>query len=78
MIQRLVLALIRAYQRFFSRDHSIYHKWKYPLGFCPFYPSCSEYTYQVIQKRGLFVGVLKSIWRITRCHPWAKGGQDLP
>ncbi len=72
-----VLWLIRLYQKTISPDHG-WFKAKYPQGFCPFYPSCSEYGYQVIKKRGLLAGVPLTLWRIIRCHPWTKGGVDLP
>jgi putative membrane protein insertion efficiency factor len=71
------LFFIKLYQKTLSPDHGFFKK-KYSAGFCPFYPSCSEYSFQVIKKRGIFIGVPKAIWRILRCHPWTKGGVDLP
>jgi uncharacterized protein len=43
---------------------------------CRYYPSCSAYTLQAIQQRGLIVGSALGAYRIVRCHPWAKGGVD--
>ncbi len=37
---------------------------------CKFYPSCSEYTKQAVNKYGVFFGSFKAILRIFRCHPW--------
>ncbi|MBI5254165.1 membrane protein insertion efficiency factor YidD [Candidatus Falkowbacteria bacterium] len=71
------LFLIRLYQKTFSPDHGWFRA-KFPHGYCRFYPSCSEYAYQAIKKRGLVIGTLKSAWRIIRCNPWGKGGVDLP
>jgi len=43
---------------------------------CRFSPTCSEYTYQAVEKYGVLQGVLMGLKRIFRCHPWAKGGHD--
>ncbi|HWA64523.1 MAG TPA: membrane protein insertion efficiency factor YidD [Candidatus Paceibacterota bacterium] len=45
---------------------------------CKYYPSCSQYAELAIKERGIFVGSLKSIWRIIRCNPWSRGGIDFP
>lgn len=73
----LVLLLIRLYQKTLSPDHGWFRA-KYPQGFCRFYPSCSEYGYQVIKKRGILIGIPLTLWRIARCNPWSKGGLDKP
>lgn len=43
---------------------------------CRFYPSCSDYSIQAINKYGVIKGGAKSIWRILRCNPFNKGGID--
>ena len=43
---------------------------------CKFYPTCSEYAIQAIQKYGAFKGTILSIKRILRCNPFSKGGYD--
>ena len=43
---------------------------------CRFYPSCSEYTKQAIDKYGIIRGSLKGLKRILKCHPFNKGGVD--
>jgi len=43
---------------------------------CRFYPSCSEYTKDAIEKYGLLAGSFKGIKRILKCHPFSKGGYD--
>jgi len=45
---------------------------------CRFEPSCSEYCYLAIERYGAWKGLGRGIKRITRCHPWNKGGLDLP
>ena len=65
--QRIVLAVIRFYQRFLS-----------PLlgSNCRFYPTCSNYTYEAIAKYGVRKGGWMGLRRIGRCHPWNAGGFD--
>jgi len=47
-------------------------------GGCRFYPSCSEYAVQVIERDGPWRGGLKALRRIGRCTPLQPGGLDLP
>ncbi len=66
-MKRLVLGLIRFYKRFVS-----------PLlpPSCIYYPTCSEYTYQAIEKYGILRGSWMGFLRILRCNPFARGGHD--
>jgi len=43
---------------------------------CKFYPTCSEYTKQAIEKYGAIKGLFLGIKRIFRCNPFSKGGYD--
>jgi len=43
---------------------------------CRFYPTCSAYAKEAIVKKGIFKGLILSLWRILRCHPYSKGGFD--
>ena len=43
---------------------------------CKFYPTCSEYTKQAIEKYGAGKGILLGIYRIIRCNPFSRGGYD--
>ncbi len=43
---------------------------------CKFYPTCSDYTKQSIEKYGVIKGVFLGIKRILRCNPFSKGGYD--
>ncbi|MBI2038167.1 MAG: membrane protein insertion efficiency factor YidD [Candidatus Magasanikbacteria bacterium] len=72
-----ILLLIKLYQKTISPDHGLFKR-AFPYGYCRFYPTCSEYGYQTIKKNGLVVGGFKAAWRILRCNPWGKGGEDLP
>ena len=43
---------------------------------CKFYPTCSEYTIQAIEKYGCLKGSFLGIKRIMKCNPFSKGGYD--
>lgn len=75
MIKSVVLGIIRLYQKTLSFDHGIVGK-VFGERFCRFYPSCSEYSYQAIERYGIFRGSWMGLKRIIRCHPWNDGGYD--
>lgn len=64
---RLMIRFIRAYQCFIS-----------PVlpPACRFYPTCSEYGVQSIEKFGFFKGIWRIMRRLMRCHPFNPGGFD--
>ncbi len=43
---------------------------------CRYYPTCSAYAMQAIQRFGAGKGMLLAAARLLRCHPWAPGGVD--
>lgn len=43
---------------------------------CRFYPTCSTYFMQALQKYGFFRGSYLGMKRIIKCHPWNPGGYD--
>jgi len=43
---------------------------------CRFYPSCSEYAHEAIQRHGMIAGSVLAVKRVLRCHPWHPGGVD--
>ena len=63
----LFMGLIRLYQQTISRV--------LPSS-CRFYPSCSQYGYEAIQKYGALRGSWMAVKRIGRCHPFNPGGYD--
>ncbi len=65
--RRLLVLLIRGYQRFLS-----------PLTppTCRFYPSCSAYAVIALERHGVVRGTRRAVWRILRCNPWNPGGVD--
>ncbi len=67
MMKKICTKLIEFYQKNIS-------PW---LGHnCKYYPTCSEYTKQAIEKYGAVRGTIKGIKRILRCNPFSKGGYD--
>lgn len=43
---------------------------------CRFYPSCSDYAKEALQKKGAFFGSWLTIKRLLKCHPYHPGGHD--
>lgn len=43
---------------------------------CKFYPTCSEYTVEAIEKYGFIKGFFLGMKRILKCNPFSKGGYD--
>jgi putative membrane protein insertion efficiency factor len=66
-VRTIFIFLIKLYQRTLSRVMP---------SSCRFYPSCSEYGVQAIQKHGVFKGGWLTIKRIGRCQPFHPGGYD--
>lgn len=75
-LTQFFLLSIRFYQRYFSFDHGFFRLLFLTDKACRFKPSCSEYTYQAIDKYGILWGAWKGLGRILRCHPLNKGGFD--
>lgn len=73
--QRILVAGIRLYQRTLSLDHGPFRRFR-PHGQCKFYPTCSVYAIQSIERFGCAKGIGRSVQRLLRCHPWAEGGID--
>ena len=57
---------------------TLYRKYISPIkpACCRFTPSCSAYAIEALQKRGLIMGLLLTVWRILRCNPFCRGGYD--
>ena len=64
----LALALIRLYQLTLSPF--------LPANTCRFYPTCSRYSYEAIEKYGMLKGGWLALKRILRCQPFFPGGFD--
>ena len=67
-MKRSFIFLIKLYQLFISPI----------LGSnkCRYYPTCSEYAIEAIDKKGIFKGSVMTLFRILKCQPFSKGGYD--
>lgn len=69
-MRRILIFIIKIYQKIISPIFSA-------MGIkCKYYPTCSEYTKQAIEKYGCIKGVYIGGKRIIRCNPFSKGGYD--
>ncbi|MBI5923306.1 MAG: membrane protein insertion efficiency factor YidD [Betaproteobacteria bacterium] len=66
-MQKFLICLVRFYRYFLA-----------PLlgKNCRFYPTCSEYAMEALQRHGALRGSWLSLRRLGRCHPWHPGGFD--
>ena len=69
-MKKILIWLINGYQKYLSKalESKNIH--------CKYYPTCSEYTKQAIEKYGAMKGTWKGFKRIIRCNPFSKGGYD--
>ncbi len=67
MLNTILILIIKGYQKGIS-----------PLlgSRCRYYPTCSSYAIEALEKHGVVKGLWISIKRIGRCHPLAEGGLD--
>ncbi|MGH9585212.1 MAG: membrane protein insertion efficiency factor YidD [Bryobacteraceae bacterium] len=66
-MQRIVITALKGYKLAIS-----------PLlpSACRYYPTCSEYMMAAVQKYGAWRGVWLGVKRLSRCHPFHRGGYD--
>ncbi|MCS7209874.1 MAG: membrane protein insertion efficiency factor YidD [Fimbriimonadales bacterium] len=66
LIARLLIGAIRCYQRVSRLTPPT----------CRYYPTCSQYTLEAVQRFGVLQGLWLGLKRLLRCHPFAEGGYD--
>lgn len=67
LFKRGLIGLVRGYQLLIS---------PFLGNHCRYYPSCSAYTIEAMEKHGPFKGIWMGIKRVGRCHPFHEGGVD--
>ena len=69
-MKRIFIFLLNFYKKYIS-------PFFYALGVrCKYYPTCSEYMKQAIEKYGVIKGIYLGIKRLLKCNPFSKGGYD--
>jgi putative membrane protein insertion efficiency factor len=63
----VILILIRSYRLLFSPWFGAQ---------CRFYPTCSCYAEEAIERHGTWKGLVLAVARLAKCHPWHPGGLD--
>lgn len=67
LIKKILINLIKLYRKYLSPMKAVK---------CPYYPSCSQYGLEAVEKYGAFKGGILAAYRILRCNPFSKGGYD--
>ncbi len=66
-IRQILIMLVRGYQFFISPF--------FPAS-CRYHPTCSHYAIDAIKTHGAIKGFVLAVWRVLRCNPWSRGGED--
>lgn len=77
-MKRLFAVIHGAIKKIFIFPIKIYKRFISPVlpGSCRYSPSCSTYAVGAIEKHGVILGMILAIYRILRCNPFGKGGND--
>ena len=67
-MKKILIGMVKIYQKYLSplKGHST----------CIYFPTCSQYAVEAIEKYGALKGGLLAVWRILRCNAFATGGYD--
>ena len=66
-MKKILIVLVKGYRKFLS-------PLKKPC--CRFYPTCSAYAIEALERHGAYKGTKLAVKRILKCHPWHEGGYD--
>ena len=79
-MKKLLILIIKFYRRFLSPIKGLLIHILSPSSGehagCRFYPTCSEYAIEAVEKYGIIKGSIMAVKRILRCNPFNKGGYD--
>lgn len=67
-MKKILLGFIIFYRKFISPMKG--------YSSCKFYPTCSTYALEAVEKYGAFKGGYLAIKRVLRCNPFSRGGYD--
>ncbi len=67
-MKRILIIIVKFYRKYLSSLK------RQPT--CRFYPTCSQYALEALEKYGAIKGTILTIKRILRCNPFNKGGYD--
>ncbi len=65
-MKKIILRMLVIYKKYLSKGYG-----------CRFVPSCSEYSFEAINRYGVMRGGWMAIKRVSKCHPFEDGGIDL-
>ncbi len=66
-MKKIVIHGIKGYKKYIS---------PYKGTKCPYFPTCSDYGLEAVEKYGALKGGMMAAWRIVRCNPFSHGGYD--
>lgn len=65
-MKSIILNILKFYKKNISTGYN-----------CRMIPTCSEYTYEAVEKYGVMKGLGMGFVRVLKCNPWGKKGIDL-
>jgi len=66
-MKKIIIEVIKFYRKYISPMKTTK---------CPYYPTCSTYGMEAVEKYGTIRGGFMTFWRVLRCNPFSKGGYD--
>lgn len=67
-MKKVLIKLVRIYQKYLSPMKG--------YSSCKYFPTCSMYAVEAIERFGALKGMGLAVWRILRCNPFSQGGYD--